>query len=427
MARVGLILFLWLTTVFLFGQSQSQLLKDFSATALHPASVSNDKLTIKTKVWPVKLEWSGDDVSKIVLLRAGVLEEIHEPNIPGYPSYFFNASNRLCYINGVFVYYSMSSNDIVISYILSPDPETFAAIDVKTLRNKMKDYFLQLSSQQNTAREEYKSGLNAEKEKEKLANSIKGKEIRTMEIVWLTKSYEIGMQSQIYFGVKATDVNGKIFSTDNIGGKTSWDDFEVTATGAVPGDGSLTVDTDASKIPGNKATVKVKSKFHTNLFATSSIDISFGTPVKLAYKGKDGCPPLTSGTGTSGGRASFVELNVCNSADGKYVLIEVLVDGASYHKLKLMKGIAFTLDTRGGPGCSGRPNSGGQGGRGGNGGAGGMVVINKDPSTVGDNIIIYNSGGKGGNGGDGAIKGVSGRDGDDGSVVRNSKNVVLNF
>lgn len=427
MKKTVILIWLMVAALDLFSQSQSQLLKGFSAKELWPAGVAGGKVEVKNKVWPITIEWSGNDISKIVLLRAGVLEEIHAPNIPGYPSYFYNGANRICFIDGVFVYYTTQSNEILISYVLSPDKDKLSSVDPSALRQKLSEYFLQVSSQQNTAREEYKSDINAEKEKEKLAHSLKGKSIKSMEIVWLTNESQTGMQSQISFGVKAIDANGKVFSTDNIGGKTPWDDFEITCTGAVPGDGKLTVDTDASKIPGDKATVRVKSKHHASLVASSSINIAFNTPVKLSYAGKHGCPPLTSGTGTGGGRGSDAMLNVCNSADGMYVLIEVYINGVSVHKVKLQKGVALYLDISGGPGCSGRSEKGKQGGKGGSGGAGGSLIINKDPSTTGDNIIYYTNGGRGGKGGDGVISGDSGRNGDDGSVIVNSKSIKLNF
>ncbi len=412
----------------LHAQSQAELLKNFNASTLIPASNTNGKLEIKTKGWPITIERTGESISKIVLLRAGILEEIYQPDVPGYSSYFYSPDNRICYVNGVFLYYKMKSGDIMISYVLAESAETLQALDVNKTKQALKDYFAQINSLQKDAKDNLKEDLVAQKEKEKLENSIKGKNITKLEIVWLTKASETGMQSKIQFGIKAFDDKGKLYSTDNLGGKVPWEDFVITSQGAVPGDEYLTVETDASKIPSDKVVLNVKSKHHTSLSTSSEIKIAYATPVKVVYTGANGCPPLTAGTGTSGGRAPDAELNVCNSPDKAYVLIEVKISGRVLHKIKLQRGVPFYLDITGGPGCSGKSASSGQGGKGGNGGDGGNVTINKSAGIAGDNITVYNQGGRGGQGGTGKpYDGPSGSNGRTGTSINNTKSIVLNF
>lgn len=430
MKKFYYIIFYILCFVKVHSQSQSELLKNFSAKSLFPASVTNNtQKEIKAKEWPINIEVSGSSVTKITLLRAAVLEEIFQPDVPKQSSYFFNTETRVCFYNGIFHYYKVSSGGILLLYILADSKEKLQNYDVSKAENSLVDYFEQLRTQQKGAKETLVADIEATKEKERLENSLKGKNIKSMEVVWLTKDSETGLQSKIQFGVKATDANGKVFSTDNLGGKTAWDDFVITSIGAVPGDEYLTVETDASKIINNKVSVTVKNKHQSSISTSSSIKMSYVTPVKLDYWGKSGCPPLTSGTGTRGYPGSDVSINVCNSADNEYVLAEVNVSSTSaIHKIKVKKGVLLQIDVTGGPGCSGHSVNSGQGGKGGDGNRGGDVTVNKSASLSGDNIVIYNKGGKGGKGGKGKpYEGPSGSNGTDGTINYNTKTIQLNF
>ncbi|MFO0356120.1 MAG: hypothetical protein ACK50A_04135 [Sphingobacteriaceae bacterium] len=427
---VNLLVFLFLFGINIYCKSQNQnvLLKDFKSNSLTPATVVSGKVEIKTKQWPISIEVQGESVSKIVLMRAGVLEEVYQPDVPSYPSYFYTSENRLCFLKGIFIYYRMNSGNPDISYLLSDDVEKLKSADANKIKQDLIDYFAQIKVEQTGAKENLKEELSANKEKEKLENSIKGKNIKKIEIVWLTKDSETGMQSKIQFGVKATDVSGKIFSTDNLGGKTSWEDFDINSKGAVAGDEYLTVETDATKITNDMVSLTVKSKYHPGVSVNSSIKLSYVTPVKLVYAGKHGCPPLISGTGTRGGRAPDAELNVCNSKDNQFVFIEVKIGGVILHRVKLKKDIGFYLDVTGGGGCSGKSQKSSNGEKGGDGGDGGNITINKSAGLTGDNLNLYNSGGKGGSGGKGKpFDGPTGSSGRSGETKYFTKAIQLNY
>jgi hypothetical protein len=427
--KMRYILFLIVVPVILVqSQSQSKLLKDFTAKSLIPASVADGKLTIKNKEWPVEIESDNGVVNKIKLMRAGVLEENYQPDVPAYSSYFYTPDNRICYLNDVFIYYKMVSGEPQIGYVLASNAEKLQSLDPAKLKSELMEYFSQVSVEQRGAKESFKGDLALNKEKEKLANSIKGKNIKSLEIQWLTPASQTGMQSKIQFGIKAVDDKGTVFSTDNLGGKTPWEDFIITSKGAVPGDEYLTVETDAALIPNDIVSVQVKSKHHQALVTSSTIKLSYSTPVKLAFTGKHGCPPLVSGTGTSGGYAADAELNICNSKDNEFVLIEVKVSGNATQRVKLKKGVAFYFDISGGGGCSGRGEKSQNGGKGGNGGDGGNLTINKDPKLQGEVLNLYNYGGKGGKGGSGKpYDGPAGNNGRDGKQTINIKPIQLNF
>jgi hypothetical protein len=419
-----------LTTLTLTAQSQSELLKDFSSKTLVPATViKNSSKEIKTKEWLISIETTNSNISKITLWRAGVLEEIYEPDIPSMPSYFYNNQARICYLNGVFHYYRPGQNSISVLYLLADNKEKLEVYDVTKTEKNILEYLEKMRVQQRGAKEAFVSDLEDKKEEERLANSLKGKNIKSLEIVWLTKDTETGMQSKIQFGVKALATDGKIFSTDNLGGTTPWDDFTITSVGAIPGQEYLTVETDVTKILNDRVSVTVKNKFSPTITASSSIKISYATPVNLLFTGRQGCPPLISGTGTSGGRAQTLQLTVSNSYDNQYVLIEIVPEVGSIHKLKLQKGVRLAIDATGGNGCSGQSSSNSSsGGRGGNGGNGGIITIIKSANLLGDNIAIFNTGGRSGKGGKGvSYEGAKGNNGGDGVTEIIISAIQLNY
>ncbi|MCB0457700.1 MAG: hypothetical protein KDC91_08155 [Flavobacteriaceae bacterium] len=411
-------------------QSQSQLLNGFTATSLIPASVvGNRTMEIKTKEWPITLERQAGVVSKILLKRAGVLDEVYEPDILNKSAYFFNTKNRVCYFDGIFHYYQPGQNSINILYLLADSKQKLEQYDVAKAESKLKSYFEEMRIQQKEAKADLVANLEEAKEQERIANSLQGKNIKALEIVWLTNESQTGMQSKIQYGVKAIDAQGNTFSTDNLGGKTAWDDFTITSIGAIPAPEYLTVDTDASKIKGDKVTLTIKNKYNTAITTTAAIKMSYATPIQLSYPGANGCPPLTAGTGTRGGNATSMEVKMCNSTDGAYVLMQVTQGGTVLHRLKLKKGVGVTLNVTGGPGCSGRSTSNeATGGRGGNGGDGGNVTIFKSSTLSGDALTIYNNGGSGGRGGKGTLyTGQDGSKGRDGVTKYNTTAVSLNF
>lgn len=411
-------------------QNQTELLKNFSSTSLVPASVVQNKAKeIKTKQWPITIETKNGQVSKIILKRAGVIDEFYEPDIPKNPGYFYNNKNRIVFFDGIFHYYQPGQNSINILYLLSDSKQKLEAYDVTKAESKLKAYFEQIRIQQKEAKEDLVADLEKAKEEERIANSLQGKNIKSLEVVWLTKESETGMQSKIQFGVKAIDASGTVFATDNLGGKTAWDDFVITSVGAIPANEFLTVDTDASKIKGDKVTVNVKSKYHPAVTVSSSIKMSYATSVRLTYPGANGCPPLTGGTGTRGGNASHLDIKASNSLDNQFVLLEVANGGNVLHRIKVKKGVPIYIDVTGGPGCSGRSTSREtSGGRGGNGGDGGIVTIYKNANLTGEAITIYNNGGRGGRGGEGiSLHGPDGTKGRDGITKYNITSVNLNF
>jgi hypothetical protein len=346
------------------------------------------------KPWPVKFTKEGDRITEVMVNRAGVIEEKFIPDVPGFPAYFVFNSTRLTMFDNVMYYYNWKNSAPEVKYMLAHNADHI--------------------------------------KKEKLENSIKGKDIKKIEIVWISPESECGMQSKIKYGIKATAADGKVFSTPNLGGKTPFEDYDLTCIGAQPGDEALQVESDASKIKNNQITLTAKSKYHA-LSTTSSIKLSYNTPVSLAYRGEPGCgTAMYSVSGRSGGRGKNLVINATANATGDLILVEVVdaMNSTVLAKIKVRPGVTVTIDISGGSGCSGSSSSTSNGGNGGNGGHAGDVIINRDPSAMGLSLNIIANGGNGGKGGKGAHIGLNGSDGssgDDGSKTENISSVQLNF
>jgi len=408
-------------------QSQNELLKNFNSTELYVGTFSNYKLQVSNKKWPITIERDGDKIKQIKIMKAGIIEEVYQPDVPGYPLYFYSNTNRIAYNKGLLICYSGNISSIV--YVLAENQGSLNGLDEAKLKTELSNYLQGNQFKQEESKKQLVSDINKKKEDEKLANSIKGKNVQKLEVVFKTKESESGMQSKIEYGIKAYLTDKTVMSTPNIGGSMLWEDFTIEAEGAIPNEEYVTVDTDAKKIKNDKVTVIVKSKHHTNLSATGEFKLSFNVPIKFEYYGEHGCDGLVGGSANRGGNGGDIEMNVCNSADGKYVLMEIFVNGKLLHNLKVVKGTPVSFYLTGGYGCSGKSTKdSAYGGKGGDGGRGGNVIINKNPGTTGDNIIVYNEGGIGGKGGKGTYSyGASGNNGATGTKVVNNKVVNLIF
>lgn len=384
------------------------------------------------KPWPVKFTKEGDRVTEVMVNRAGVIEEKFTPDVPGFPAYFVFNGTRLTMYDNVMYYYNWKNAAPEVKYMLAHHADHIKKKTIEEHEAALAKYLAEAFANQTNARGDMVAEQKAKQEKEKLENSIKGKDIKKIEIVWISPESECGMQSKIKYGIKATAADGKVFSTPNLGGKTPFEDYDLTCIGALPGDEALQVESDASKIKNNQITFTAKSKYHS-LSATSSIKLSYNTPVSLAYRGEPGCgTAMYSVSGRSGGRGKNLIINATANANGDLILVEVAdaMSGAVLARLKVRPGVTVTIDISGGSGCSGSSSSTSNGGNGGNGGHAGDVIINRDPSAMGLSLNIIAHGGNGGKGGKGAHVGLNGSDGssgDDGSKTENISNVQLNF
>ena len=371
---------------------------------------------IATKLWPVKFELINNRCSEIVIMRAGVVEEKFLVDVPGHPAYFSNGVSRISIIGGVMYYYTWKSSVAEIKYFLSNESSNLDIKNIAEANVKLNAYLIETFNNQSNARTDLVADQNAAVEKEKIIYSLKGKDIKKLEFVWLTPSSEIGLQCKVKYGIKATDSKGVEYKTASLGGKTPYEDFEMTVTGALPGDEVFTIESTCKTIVGDKIQVIVKNKFNPALQITSSIPISYSTPVSISYRGDNGCGQAmyrTSGYG--GGKGD--DLDVYATTKNNLILVEIkkASTGEILHQIKVKPNTIITIDVCGGSGCSGTTSSSGTGGNGGNGGDGGNVIIHQTAGLTGCKIIVKNTGGSGAAGGKGASINQNGRNGNDGT------------
>lgn len=427
-----------LLSVATYSQSQLDYLKKNSAGDYSVGKITatekrpNDKFVeVATKKWPVKFQLEGDRCNEIIILRAGVVEEKYSVDVPGYPAYYSNGSTRITFIENTLYYYKWVNSEPQISYFLSLNADDVKIKDLDAAHAKLSEYLKNTFSGQSGARSNMVAEKNAQVEKEKLAHSIKDKDIKKLEFVWITPSSEIGLQTKVKYGIVATDGKGNQYKTPSLGGKTPYEDYELIVIGAQPGDEFLAVENTCALITGDKITVTAKSKFNPSQQVSSSIPISYSTPVNIAYRGEPGCgTAMYARSGSSGGSGKNLDVYVTEKSGLVLMEIKSSYDGKTLHQIKVQPGVPVTIDVCGGNGCSGSSSSTSTGGNGGNGGNGGTVNVYKTNDSIGSSLTILNRGGNGGNGGKGASayqKGTDGSSGNDGSINEYIKTFNLNF
>ncbi len=282
---IGITLF-FISSKLLAQQSQNELLKDFSATSLNVFKATDSKFEKVKKPWPIKLEKNGDAISKLIINRAGVIEEPYEPDLASYPAYFKDKKYRVVFVDGNFYYITWSRSKATIKYILTEKGSVEKDHEKHT--DKIESYITKTVAAQSGDRKE----LAANKEKaaaaEKLANSLKGKNVKSIAIKWLETPSPLGHFTKIPYGIEAKLADGTYLKTENLGGKTAWDDFKITVKGADFGEEQVTVSKDASKIANDKVIVTVQSVHIPSLKATADMAIPFTAPIDLGYSGKTG-------------------------------------------------------------------------------------------------------------------------------------------
>lgn len=427
----SLIMSLMLLSNILNSQSQSELLKNYTTTNSNVIKVVYDwqsrggystRKEKITKQWPVSIERdASQNITKIIIMRSGIIEEVFTPDILNYSTYFTNGVDRLTYVNGNLFYYQakQSTYDVSdqIKYILYTDEKSLSLLPENFSEwTGLMDYFNEAKKGQSSAKQNLIADIEKQKEADALKNSIKGKKIVKLKINWLTKESETGLESKIDYGIIATDDKGNEYKTNTLGGKMPWEDFEITCKGAEPGDEFLMVPNTIRNVENNLVKLTVKSKHHPALVIIENIKLSYATPVKIRYTGKD-CASSSSSQAGSGNRGVSLTIFVTESADKMINLVEIKdAMGASLHKIKVQKGVNVIVHNYGGNGCSGSGKKAP-----GNGGDGGDIKIIKTPGVSTDFIQINNSGGKSGSGCCGAKSGLQG------NLSESTQSINLNF
>lgn len=359
-----------------------------------------------SKPWPLNFKKEGDDVTEVLVNRSGIIEEKYQADLPAFPAYYMNAGLEVVVtaIDKKIYYYIWSiKTGATIRYIFSESKVRSYADEKNTLdtyRNTIKEL-------QTAARNQRINDNNAIAEKLAEENTLKGKTIKTIRIVPVTKPENIGLLTVLAIGIEFELDNGKILKTKNLGGFTPYTDFESEVSGGDFAGGDFKVADDAGKIPNDKIEISVWSKFdEKKIKGKYSCMLNYKTDIHYNYQGSSG----PSGRGYTAG----YNVNGTNGSDGKSINILVTtlpINGEQIHKLvitdaysgkvlseaKVHANNTVNINTSGGSGGNGSEGSG-NGGSGGNGGNGGNINLSGNGAAA-LKISVSSTGGKGGVGG----------------------------
>ncbi|WP_375562109.1 hypothetical protein ACE193_06050 [Bernardetia sp. OM2101] len=381
-------------------QSQNELLKNFTATSLNVFKLTEPKyhkyvFEKASKPWPITIEKNGDAISKVVINRAGIIEEPYEPDLAEHPAYFKDIKHRVVFIDDNFYYIKWSGGKATIKYILTENESV--GKDHAEHISKIENYIQKTVAAQSEDRAEIAAEQAEKDAAEALANSLKGKSVKSITVKWISDKNETGHLVKVNYGIEATLADGKILKTKNLGGKMPWDDFKITVNGGLFGEETITIAENADVIPSDNLVVNVQSKHQSTIKTMAKLPVHYNTGLHVNYFGeRGGVVHLTVSAGYRGknGKDVIVSVKATTTGNGEKVNQIEIKDASSgqvLRKLKMSPNAPLTLNLQGGSGSYGRDST-----RGGNGGDGGDVTIIKDSSVTTFNYTINNQGGNGG-------------------------------
>lgn len=395
------------------------------------------------KQWPVEITKQGDNVAKVLVKRAGILDELFVPDVPGYPAYFAYKTFRLSFIKDYAVYYEWNGKEqATTKYVLVKSSGNFN-LDFETVNKQVADYAKATFKMQTTARADVKVEKFAIAEVERKANSIQGKTVSKIEIQLISKPHKIAHFSEaIKYGIVATLKDGSQLKTPNLGGKIPWEDFKLLHKGCSNTIEEVRVDEDASSLTEDAIILNVTSVYKSSLKSSKSINTTNNVSIRVnqnGYWGYDRYKHMRvfgAGAGGSGDNLTVKVISVIHKNTGARInKIEIYNDteNKKIAQYKLTPSTELIINTKGGQGQKGSKGSksSNRGDDGGNGGNGGNVIIIKDPSVTEVNITVNNNGGQGGNGGvpyyQSGVKGNVGNAGAHGKKITKVERVNLSF
>lgn len=410
-------------------QSQNALLKDFTEGTfkIYKPDAKKKKFEASKRPWPVKTVKAGTDaegnpiVEKLIIVRAGVIEEEFVPDLKSYPAYFKYASTRALFIGDNLFYFDWKNQNALVKYVLAKDSFSWSYAETKT---KIEAQMKAVLAAQKGERKVIAKGKAEAETKAKALASLKGKNVKSIEVKWLDNQ-EIGHFSKVKYGLIATLTNGKQLKTSNLGGHTSWEDYTIKVQGGEYGEELITISGNAKEIIGDQLIVKASVKYQPNVKTTSKLNMKYNAPVFLNFGGKSGgVTGMYISPGYRGGDGDDVTLQAAmgkNTATGKpYVKVQATTGGKTFY-FKFSKDALLTVNAGGGSGSFGRDST-----QGGNGGDGGDVTLTKGSSVGANlNITVNNGAGSGGKHQDYALK--NGRAGSRGRFYNNVGAVSLSW
>lgn len=412
----------------LFAQNQNKLISDYGNGSYTTYKVESNKLEKVSKQWPVSIkagsskDFDGNTVvESITVSRQGVLKETFVPDIAENPVYFGYKDFRLSVIDDKIYYYEWSNDNAKISYILTKGGASGYDSEKETLEKFIREAFKKQQGAKGKIAEAKQANINKEAEE----NSLKGKTVKSIEIEMVDVPKELGVKSTVKFGIKATTADGKVYSTPNIGGKTTWDDFAVKTSDGVFVDEAIEIHEDASKITNDELKFTVASKYTPAITAQKVFPLNYEAKQHMLKTGAKYDNAIQGGTGVS--LTLKFQKAVTKNTNLPIYKIEVIesLSGNVISRLKLAQTAVINVNVCGGNGAIGSDTrtKDRRAGDGKDGYNGGNITIYKAADITSLNLNILNTGGKGGRGGTGVgafYNGANGKNGQTGTITNNT-------
>lgn len=100
---------------------------------------------------------------------------------------------------------------------------------------------------------------------------------------------DFGLLSVFGIGVEIELTDGKVLKTKNLGGHTTYTDFETISVGGEYAGGDFRVATYARKAPNDKVEITIYSKFDTKkVIGKFTQPLNYKSDMYLSYNGKGG-------------------------------------------------------------------------------------------------------------------------------------------
>lgn len=446
--QIQFILFFFVVGFSASAQNQNKLFADFGngSYTTYKSEISYDYNNVKhikfdkvSKPWPVTVslastkDFDGNtQVESVTVARQGVIKEKFIADIPENPVYFAYKDFRISLIDDKIYYYEWNNDNATIIYLLTKSSVSSYENEVEKINNHVRNSF----KNQQGAKGKIAQVKDANAKKEAAENSIKGKTIKSLEIVLVDVPTELGCRSLVRFGVKATSTDGRIYSTANIGGKTLMDDFTVTTNDGLYIDDAIEIHQDASKITNDELKFIVASKYMPSVKAQKSIPLNYAfTTFDVKQNGATSDEIMALSAFKDGkigapGKNIEVKIQKAITKSGNFPIYKVevkeLLTGKIVNRVKIGQHTILNIYAVGGYGGDGFDSKKPFGGTyrkaddGKNGGDGGNVIVSKSADATAVQLNVINKGGAGGKGGVGAgvgLNGVAGKNGNDGRVT----------
>lgn len=444
-------------------QSQLELSKKFSDGNYIVYRNDQGKLDKVAKLWPISIVRSGDVIEKIIVKRAGVVDEEYIPDLKDAPGYFVYEDYRLIFLDNMLMCYKQSDNGVKAEHFQIVY-EFMSDAAAKTMKfDEAKEYLASyrkatLSNQSNT-RESIAKTKEANEAKEREANSLKGKNVKSLQFKPVNIPAKVGHYTKLEFGIVATLQDGKELKTKNIGGLTDFEfSYDISTPGCTFADGMLEVGDDASQFPTDEIVITIKNMHNPSQSIQQKITLTYDAPINFSFEGKSGFSGTSGANGNSNNCNGRPGNNGDNGGNGKDITIKLVEtkhkktnetiylaemnvsEDDKQRRLKISPSATVKIVSKGADGmrggdggrnCSNGVGLGGSGGNGGAGGRGGHVTLTKATANINTSIFnVQNTGGKGGpagKGGSGASAGFTGRAGEDGKLNVQVSPVKLNW